>query len=236
MSSPLYWVQANRLADGFPDTVEALAEPDGLLAAGGDLAPERLVMAYRSGIFPWYSAGQPILWWAPDPRSIVYPHALKISRSLRKTLKREQFAVTIDQAFEAVIRACAAPRGDHTGTWITDSMIDAYGVLHRRGLAHSIECWAMDELVGGLYGIAIGRVFFGESMFSRMTDASKVAMVTLAAKLAHWDYELIDCQVHNPHLASLGAITIRRDEFNALLHKLCAAPPSPGAWGAGTPS
>jgi len=141
MSSPLYWVQANRLADGFPDTVEALAEPDGLLAAGGDLAPERLMMAYRSGIFPWYSAGQPILWWAPDPRSIVYPHALKISRSLRKTLKREQFAVTIDQAFAAVIRECAAPRGDHTGTWITDSMIDAYGDLHRRGLAHSIECW-----------------------------------------------------------------------------------------------
>lgn len=234
MSNPLYWVQANRLEEEFPDTAQALAEPDGLLAAGGDLAPERLLIAYRSGIFPWFSSGQPILWWAPDPRSILYPEGMKISRSLRKTLKRQQFTVTIDQAFEAVIQQCAAPRGEQTGTWITDPMIEAYATLHRHGHAHSIECWAMDELVGGLYGVAIGRVFFGESMFSRMTDASKVALVTLTRQLSQWGYHLIDCQVHNPHLASLGAETIRRDAFNAMLRKFCAVPPTPCAWLGGT--
>ncbi len=236
MSKPVYWVQANRLSDEFPDTVEALDEPDGLLAAGGDLTPERLLVAYRSGIFPWYSDGQPILWWAPDPRSILYPEGLKISRSLRKTLKRQPFTLTIDRAFEAVIRACAAPRRDQPGTWITDSMIEAYGTLHRQGHAHSIECWETDELVGGLYGVAIGRVFFGESMFSRVTDASKVAIVTLGRQLSQWDYRLVDCQVHNPHLASLGAETVRRDDFNAMLKDLCAAAPSPRAWLDGTPS
>jgi leucyl/phenylalanyl-tRNA---protein transferase len=236
MSKPVFWVQANRLADEFPDTVEALAEPDGLLAAGGDLTPERLLIAYRSGIFPWFSDGQPILWWAPDPRSILYPKRLKISRSLRKTLKREPFRLTVDRAFESVIRACAAPRGNQAGTWITDSMIEAYGTLHRHGHAHSIECWATNELVGGLYGVAIGRVFFGESMFSRTTDASKVAIVTLSRQLSQWGYQLIDCQVHNPHLASLGAETIPREDFNVMLTNLCADPPSASAWRDGTPS
>ena len=236
MRNPLYWVQANKLSDEFPDTTEALLRPDGLLAAGGDLTPERLLIAYSSGIFPWYSHGQPILWWAPDPRSILYPAALKISRSLRKTVKRQLFSVTIDRAFDLVIRACAVPRNDHTGTWITDSMIDAYGALHRRGHAHSIECWEGNKLVGGLYGIAIGRVFFGESMFSLVTDASKVALVTLGRRLAEWDYRLIDCQVHNPHLASLGAETIPRTDFNGMLRRFCLSAPSPQAWLQGSES
>jgi leucyl/phenylalanyl-tRNA--protein transferase len=230
MNSPLYWVQANRMADDFPDTAEALAEPDGLLAAGGDLAPERLLIAYRSGIFPWFSAEQPILWWAPDPRSVMYPEGLKISRSLRKTLKRHTFTVTIDQAFDQVMRGCAAPRRDQAGTWITDSMIAAYVALHRHGYAHSIECWATNELVGGLYGVAIGQVFFGESMFSVRTDASKVAMATLANRLLEWGYRLIDCQVHNSHLASLGATKIKRSDFNALITNYCALAPHPNAW------
>jgi len=230
MSNPLYWVQANRLAEEFPDTDEALLEPDGLLAAGGDLTPERLLAAYRSGIFPWFSEGQPILWWAPDPRSILYPQGLKISRSLRKTLRRKPFEVTIDKAFDAVTLGCAGPRRGEPGTWITDSMRDAYATLHRRGYAHSVECWAHDELAGGLYGVAIGQVFFGESMFSHSTDASKIAIVTLAERLTEWDYKLIDCQVHNSHLASLGAETIRRTDFNRMLSEFCAAAPSPDAW------
>lgn len=234
MSSPLYWVQANRIADDFPDTAEALAEPDGLLAAGGDLAPERLIIAYRSGIFPWFSNEQPILWWAPDTRSVIYPEALKVSRSLRKTLKRNTFSLTIDRAFDLVMRGCAAPRRNQAGTWITDSMITAYATLHRHGYAHSVECWAAGELVGGLYGVAIGQVFFGESMFSKRTDASKIALVTLATRLLGWGYRLIDCQVHNSHLASLGATTIKRTEFNALITKYCARTPRQDAWRAVT--
>ena len=230
MSNPLYWVRANRIADDFPDTTEALTEPDGLLAAGGDLTPERLITAYRNGIFPWFSDEQPILWWAPNPRSVMLPEALKVSRSLRRTLKRNLFDVTIDRAFERVVRGCAAPRRDHAGTWITDTMIAAYENLHRHGYAHSVECWATDELVGGLYGVAIGQVFFGESMFSERTDASKVAMVTLVTRLLEWGYKLIDCQVHNAHLASLGAATIQRNEFNALLLNFCACKPHVNAW------
>jgi leucyl/phenylalanyl-tRNA--protein transferase len=230
MNNPLYWVQANKLSDEFPDTTEALTNPAGLLAAGGDLTPERLLLAYRGGIFPWFSDGQPILWWAPDPRSVLYPDAVKISRSLRKTVNRQPFSVTADQAFDRVMRACAAPRNGQTGTWITNSMIEAYGTLHRHGYAHSVECWEENKLVGGLYGIAIGRVFFGESMFSLATDASKVALVMLTKRLTEWDYGLIDCQVHNPHLASLGAETIARTDFNAMLNKLCAGAPAPRAW------
>jgi leucyl/phenylalanyl-tRNA--protein transferase len=230
MSNPLYWVQANRLAEEFPDTAQALLEPDGLLAAGGDLTPERLLAAYRGGIFPWFCDGQPILWWAPDPRSILYPQGLKISRSLRKTLKNKPFEVTIDKAFDAVTRGCAGPRRGETGTWITASMRDAYATLHRRGYAHSVECWEHGELVGGLYGVAIGQVFFGESMFNRVTDASKVAIAILAERLTEWEYKLIDCQVHNPHLASLGAGTIPRRDFNRLLSEFCEADPLPRAW------
>ena len=230
MDSPLYSIRANKIADDFPDTSEALTEPDGLLAAGGDLTPERLLAAYRNGIFPWFSDDQPILWWAPDPRSVMYPDALKISRSLRQTLKRDTFNITIDQAFDQVVRGCAAPRRNQSGTWITTSMITAYENLHRHGYAHSIECWATDKLVGGLYGVAIGQVFFGESMFSKRADASKVAMVTLVTQLLEWGYKLIDCQVHNAHLASLGATRIRRHDFDALLANLCACNPDPAAW------
>jgi leucyl/phenylalanyl-tRNA--protein transferase len=230
MGNPLVWVQANRLADDFPDTEEALQEPDGLLAAGGDLSPERLLRAYRSGIFPWFSAGQPILWWAPDPRSVLFPQRLKVSRSLGNTMRRKPFEVTIDAAFGDVMRGCAEPRRGQPGTWITDAMLHAYMTLHRHGYAHSVECWVKDALVGGLYGVSIGRVFFGESMFSRATDASKIAMVTLVEHLLKWDFQLIDCQIHNPHLASLGAEVIPRSEFNTLLSDNCGCGPSYDAW------
>jgi len=232
MGIPLFWVQANRMADDFPDTEEALQEPDGLLAAGGDLSPERLLSAYRNGIFPWFSAGQPILWWAPDPRSVLFPDRLKISRSLAKTLRRNRFEVSVDTAFSAVMHGCAEPRRDQPGTWITDTMLEAYTTLHRHGYAHSIECWHDGVLAGGLYGVAIGRVFFGESMFTRERDASKVALVALVERLRAWDFRLIDCQIHNPHLASLGAEVIPRTDFNRLLGDYCAAAPQPEAWAA----
>jgi leucyl/phenylalanyl-tRNA--protein transferase len=230
VTDSLYWVQANRLADDFQDTKEALAEPDGLLAAGGDLSPERLLNAYCRGIFPWFSDGQPILWWAPDPRSVLFPERLKISRSLAKTLRRQPFHVTFDTAFIDVMRGCAAPRRGEPGTWITDAMLDAYTSLHRAGFAHSIECWSAGHLVGGLYGVAIGCVFFGESMFSAATDASKVALANLVDRLLSWEYRLIDCQIHNAHLESLGAERIPRAEFNVLVHEHCAQAPHAEAW------
>ncbi len=226
----LYWIASNQLAHEFPAASEALAEPDGLLAVGGDLSTARLLEAYRSGIFPWYSEGQPILWWAPDPRSVLTPDTLKVSRSLQKTLNKQTFTTTFDSAFEQVISACAAPRSDYGGTWITTDMMAAYIALHEQGHAHSVECWQDGVLVGGLYGIAVGQVFFGESMFSLVTDASKVALVSLASHLRDWAYELIDCQVHNQHLASLGASTIPRESFNAMLNELCAKPPATNAW------
>ncbi len=230
MTDSLYWVQANRLANDFPDTEEALVDPDGLLAAGGDLSPERLLEAYRRGIFPWFSDSQPILWWAPDPRSVLFPERLKISRSLAKTLRRKPFHVTFDTAFTDVMRGCAAPRRGEPGTWITDTMLSAYTNLHQVGYAHSIECWSAGRLVGGLYGVAIGCVFFGESMFSTATDASKVALANLVDRLRPWGYRLIDCQIHNPHLESLGAERIPRSEFNALIHEYCARTPQAEAW------
>ncbi len=230
MTDSLYWVRSNRLADDFPDTDEALAEPDGLLAAGGDLSPDRVLDAYRRGIFPWFSDGQPILWWAPDPRSVLFPERLKISRSLAKTLRKRPFHVTFDTAFADVMRGCAAPRRGEPGTWITAAMLDAYTGLHRAGYAHSIECWLGGHLVGGLYGVAIGCVFFGESMFSTVTDASKVALANLTERLLQWGYRLIDCQIHNPHLESLGAERIPRATFNALLREHCDETPHADAW------
>lgn len=208
--------------DAFPDLEHALTEPNGLLAVGGDLRPERLLFAYRNGIFPWYSDGEPILWWSPDPRAVLFPPEMKISRSLRKTLRREHLRVTYDECFSDVIRACAAPRvdrhtGGHTGTWITEEMQDAYIRLHELGYAHSMECWEEGELVGGLYGVAIGKVFFGESMFSRVRDASKVALTSLCRR----DYALIDCQLPSEHLSRLGAIAIPRDDFRGLLSRFC---------------
>ncbi len=226
-----YWLEPDTPVDRFPDVSLALREPDGLLAVGGDLAPERILAAYRQGIFPWYSEGQPILWWSPDPRAVLFPERLKISRSLRKVLRKGRFRVTADEAFDRVVAGCAAPRKGEEGTWITPEMAAAYRRLHGMGAAHSVECWEGDELVGGLYGVAIGRVFFGESMFSRRSDASKVAFVHLVGMLQRWNYELIDCQVATRHLASLGAITIPRRQFIRMLARLCEQTPAEESWG-----
>ncbi len=219
-----YWIEADGPVDQFPDVALALREPDGLLAVGGDLSPARIIAAYRQGIFPWYSEGQPILWWSPDPRSVLFTEHLKISRSLRKTVRKNRFGITMDTAFQGIMEGCAAPRRGEPGTWITPEMKQAYLQLHKAGVAHSVECWEDDELVGGLYGIAIGRVFFGESMFSRRSDASKVAFVHLVKMLREWNFGLIDCQVATSHLASLGAVSIPRLQFVRMLRKLCGQP------------
>lgn len=209
-----------------------LASPEGLLAIGGDLRSERLLQAYRAGIFPWYNEGQPILWWSPDPRAILYPDKLKLTRSLKKTLRQGKFRVTLDQAFSQVMQACAAPRArrPEEGTWITQDMLTAYSRLHQQGYAHSIEAWREQELLGGLYGVALGGVFFGESMFSRATDASKVAFAHLVRQLQDWGFSLIDCQVSSAHLISLGAQEIRRQRFMQELEQALHAPGHTGPW------
>jgi leucyl/phenylalanyl-tRNA--protein transferase len=217
----------------FPDPALAEREPDGLLAVGGDLGIARLLNAYRRGIFPWFSPGDPILWWSPDPRTVLVPGHVRVSRSLRKTLRRGQFAVSIDRAFDEVITACAAPRPGSEGTWLVPEMIAAYRRLHRQGWAHSVEVWHGMDLAGGLYGVAIGRVFFGESMFSRVSDASKVALVHLSRTLDAWGFGLIDCQVLTGHLVRMGAEQIRRAAFLGLIDRLCALPGRPGLWGQG---
>jgi len=191
--------------DPFPEVERALAEPNGLLAAGADLSLPRLLEAYRNGIFPWFSHDQPILWWSPDPRMVLFPTELKISRSLARTVRSTRFEVRADTAFDAVIKGCRQPRRGESGTWITEEMAEAYGTLHRAGFAHSVETWLDGKLVGGLYGVALGRAFFGESMFARVSDASKVALVALARQLQHWEFGLIDCQMNTAHLASMGA-------------------------------
>lgn len=214
----------------FPPIIKALKDPNGLIAVGGCLSSDRLLNAYRQGIFPWYNDDEPILWWTPDPRLVLFPEQLIISQSLRKSLRKQKFTVTIDQAFEQVIDACAQPRKDENGTWITNEIATSYTKLHHLGFAHSAEAWFEGELVGGLYGVTIGQMFFGESMFHKMTDASKVAFVTLVEQLKSWDYRLIDCQVHSPHLASLGAVNLNRDKFKSLIDKYCEAPASILAW------
>jgi len=201
----------------FPAIDTALEYPRGLLAAGGDLSPERLVNAYRHGIFPWYSEGDPILWWSPVPRCVLFPGRVHISRRLRRHYNQGNFRVTADQAFKLVIAACAEKRADNAGTWISDDMRVAYIRLHERGVAHSVEVWKDDKLVGGIYGLALGSVFFGESMFSRVTDASKVALVALCQQLQQWNYSLLDCQISNPHLNSMGAEELSRTEFKRQL-------------------
>lgn len=207
----LTWLQRNDLS--FPPLDKAMREPNGLLAAGGDLSPERLQAAYRHGCFPWYQDGQPLLWWSPDPRTVLYPEELHISRSLRKTMRHGNFQVTFDRAFTEVIQACAAPRSYADGTWITTPMQDAYISLHKLGLAHSVEVWRDGLLVGGLYGLSMGQLFFGESMFSRTTDASKVGFVALVERLRDWGFKLIDCQMPTQHLESFGARGISRQTF-----------------------
>jgi leucyl/phenylalanyl-tRNA--protein transferase len=209
------WLAPDAAPDAFPPVGEALTEPDGLLCAGGDLSEARLLQAYRRGIFPWYSEGQPILWWSPDPRAVLFPNEFKVSRSLAKTLRNRGFETTFDRAFGDVIRQCADVRQRPEGTWITRQMTAAYERLHAAGFAHSVETWLDGQLVGGLYGVALGRVFFGESMFSRERDASKVAFKQLVDTSLALGVDLIDCQVANPHLSSLGARDLPRHEFVA---------------------
>lgn len=217
--SQLTWLNPHNL--DFPAADRALDEPNGLLAIGGDLSPARLVKAYRLGIFPWYQEGQPLLWWCPDPRTILLPQRLHVSRSMHKFLRGSTFKVTFDQDFAAVMGACAEPRDYTDATWITPEMQAAYGELHRRGIAHSVEVWDADELVGGLYGVALGRVFFGESMFSRRSNASKTGFIHLVRQLDDWGFELIDCQMPTDHLFSLGAQAMGRADFQLQLARLC---------------
>lgn len=206
------------------------ADESGLLAVGGDLRPERLELAYSLGIFPWYSK-EPILWYSPDPRMVLRPDALRVSKSLRQTLRRGAYRITLDTAFERVIAACArVKRPGQATTWITPAMRKAYGALHRRGLAHSAEAWSGDTLVGGLYGVSLGAAFFGESMFAREPDASKAAFATLVAQLAGWGITLIDCQVHTPHLARFGAALWPRALYLSALTRALKAPTRPGPW------
>jgi leucyl/phenylalanyl-tRNA--protein transferase len=201
----------------FPPVRTALAEPDGLLAAGGDLSPARLLLGYTQGIFPWFSEGEPILWWSPSRRMVLFPEQLHVRRSLDKVLRNRPFRVTVDTAFRQVIEACAAPRDGAAGTWIIPPMVDAYCRLHALGIAHSFEVWMDGELAGGLYGVGVGRMFYGESMFSRRTDASKIAFVHMARHLSLHGVRMIDCQMHTPHLESLGATLIPRSLFLAKL-------------------
>ena len=214
----------------FPSIELALDEPNGLLAAGGDLSIERLLQAYRHGIFPWYESDQPILWWSPDPRMVLLPEDLKISKSLRKLLRQHPYTLSMDQDFAGVVRGCAEARRDALGTWITDEMQAAYCALHDAGFAHSVEVWSQQELVGGLYGVALGQVFFGESMFSREANTSKLALVALAKQLQRWKYQLIDCQVSSDHLLSLGATEISREQFHQKLLQLSAKSGKIGQW------
>ena len=206
----------------FPPVSEALDDPQGLLAVGGDLSVSRLLHAYQCGIFPWFSDHDPILWWAPSPRMVINPHQIHISKSMAKVIRKTPFIVTFDHAFERVVKACGStPRADQTSvkSWITQDMQHAYTQLYRRGYAHSVEVWHGGELVGGLYGVALGRMFFGESMFSRADNASKIAFIHLAQRIAQWGFVLIDCQMHTPHLASLGAQEIPMAEFENYLEK-----------------
>ena len=215
----------------FPPLSQSLGEPNGLLCAGGDLSPARIVDAYRQGIFPWFSAGEPILWWSPDPRMVLFPAEFRISRSLRRTLRAGHYEVRLDSAFPDVIRACAeTPRPGQPGTWITAEMQRAYRQLFELGIAHSVEVWVDRRLVGGLYGLALGRMFYGESMFARVSDASKIAAAHLARFLETQGFGMIDCQMNTPHLASLGAREIPRCDFIARLQQLVAIDTPPARW------
>jgi leucyl/phenylalanyl-tRNA---protein transferase len=223
----LKWLAAG---EPFPPVESALKDPNGLLCAGGDLSPERLLAAYRRGIFPWYSGDEPILWWSPDPRLVLYCDELKVSRSLAKSVRNKGYEVRIDTAFRQVLAGCAGPRADGGGTWLGEDMRIAYARLHRAGYAHAFETWRGRELVGGLYGVALGRMFYGESMFSRAADASKVALVGLVEELRRRGMPLIDCQVRTPLLAALGAREIPRRAFLRELSALVHYDAVPGKW------
>jgi leucyl/phenylalanyl-tRNA--protein transferase len=224
---PVLWLEEDQ---EFPGVHEALEEPNGLLAAGGSLAPSRLLTAYSKGIFPWYELDQPILWWSPDPRLILVPDNLLISRSLARLKRRNSYRFSIDKKFVEVMQNCAATRQGSDGTWITDEMFTAYSTLHQEGAAHSVEVWSGAKLVGGLYGVAIGKVFFGESMFSKEDNTSKLALVYLVNQLQSWGFELIDCQVTSNHLLSLGATEISRNHFMQELDRLVVQQVLPIAW------
>ena len=213
----------------FPAPETALLQPNGLLAGGGDLSVKRLIQAYRQGIFPWFSEEQPILWWSPNPRCVVFPEQIKASRSLSKHIKKVQPTLTFDQQFATVMQHCARTN-TNLGTWITPEIQRAYFDLHQAGIAHSVEVWEQGVLTGGLYGLAIGRCFFGESMFSLRPNSSKIAFVALCKQLQLWHYKLLDCQVENPHLLSLGAATIDRAEFLSLLNTYIDCPPAAHSW------
>ncbi len=225
---PIFWLPDNEL--NFPDP--SLADQDGILAIGGDLSPERLILAYRHGIFPWFNPGEPYLWWSPDPRFVLFPKELKIAKSMRPYFNQKRFEVTIDTDFRAVIRNCQTNNrsGQYGGTWITDEMLEAYCKLHELGYAHAVSVWDDGALVGGLYGVALGKVFFGESMFTKMSNASKFGFITLVKELEKRDFQLIDCQQQTRHLASLGAIAIPREVFLDLLEKYISEPILADKW------
>ena len=230
MRGSIVWLSERDSPQAFPPVERALSEPDGLLAARGDLSPPRLLEAYRRGIFPWYSRGQPILWWCPDPRAVLIPQQNKVSRSLAKTIRNRGFETKIDQSFREVLRYCGSTELRPGGTWLSPEMRAAYLRLHKLGYAHSVETWLNDRLVGGLYGIAIGNVFFGESMFSLERDASKVALKRLCDELVARGYQMIDCQMATPHLMSLGAELIPRVDFIQLLTVHVGEDLTPRAW------
>jgi leucyl/phenylalanyl-tRNA--protein transferase len=214
----------------FPPVERAMRDPNGLLAAGADLSTKRLVDAYARGIFPWFNHEEPPLWWSPDPRMVVFAAERRVSRSLRKVIASGRFRVTLDTAFAEVVGGCADPRPDQDGTWITPEIFEAYLEMHRLGYAHSVEAWEDDQLVGGLYGVSIGRMFFGESMFARRSDASKVAFITLLDQLERWEMPMVDCQVPTSHLASLGGREIPRQEFLRHVGLLVRQPALPSPW------
>lgn len=226
---PIPWLNPYQAAS-FPPVDQALSDPNGLLAAGGLLRSDWLLAAYRHGIFPWFEQGDPILWWSPDPRLVLFPDQVHVSRSLQKVIRKQVYVLTLDRDFSQVIAACGAPRDGSVGTWITPAMQQAYCELHRLGHAHSVEVWAGDELVGGLYGVATGRVFFGESMFSARANTSKLALVYLVRQLQRWQFELIDCQVRTRHLQSMGAREISRAEFLRLLQRGVTMQSDKGPW------
>lgn len=216
--------------DRFPDPRQALIEPNGLLAFGGDLSPQRLITAYAQGIFPWFNDNEPILWWSPDPRCVFHTDRLHPNRSLRRALHAKAWNVTVNRAFRQVMHACAAPRPGQFGTWISPAMMDAYEALHQLGYAHSVEVWEQERLVGGIYGVSMGRLFCGESMFSVESGGSKLALCALAALLREWEFPLIDAQVSNPHLLGLGAVEISREAFLENVAMLVAAPFDEEQW------
>ena len=216
--------------DPFPLTHKALKQPNGLLAAGADLTPGRLIEAYSLGVFPWFNADEPVLWWSPDPRMVLIPAELKVARSLKKVLRNRTYEVRLDTAFSRVMQGCAQPRDGQSGTWISPMMTDAYTRLHEMGVAHSAETWIDGKLAGGLYGVALGRMFYGESMFTDVTDASKIAFVHLVWQLKRWGFGMIDCQMKTAHLETFGAREIPRSDFMRRVSKLIQYSPAPTCW------